>query len=100
MWQGALSDLALPPPPRPATGRAIRLTTGAPVLFRQSRSGRGGRPFVLAKFRTMSGEGETNGEHASDETRMTSLGALLRRSSLDELPELWSVLKGDMSLVG
>jgi lipopolysaccharide/colanic/teichoic acid biosynthesis glycosyltransferase len=97
---GASMGLCLVAIPMAAIGAAIRATMGKPVLFPQERPGRGGRPFVLAKFRTMSAAQPKNGELSTDEARMTSLGRFLRRSSLDELPELWSVLKGDMSLVG
>jgi sugar transferase EpsL len=77
---------------------AIRLTMGRPVLFRQTRPGLGGRPFTLVKFRTMSEP--QDGKDATDGARLTRLGAFLRRTSLDEIPELWNVLRGDMSLVG
>jgi lipopolysaccharide/colanic/teichoic acid biosynthesis glycosyltransferase len=78
----------------------VRLDVGAPVLFRQERPGLKGRPFTLYKFRTMRGahSGEFSG--GTDEQRLTSFGRWLRASSLDELPELWNVLRGDMSLVG
>lgn len=75
-------------------GVLVRATIGSPVLFRQTRPGLRGRPFTLVKFRTMRlGPG-------SDAERLTGLGRFLRRCSIDELPELWNVLKGDMSLVG
>jgi len=73
---------------------------GSPVLFRQVRPGLGGKPFELVKFRTMLDARDANGELLSDGERMTAFGRFLRASSLDELPELWNVLKGDMSLVG
>lgn len=78
----------------------VRLSIGTPVLFRQPRPGRGGRPFVLVKFRTMVETRNANGELLPDGERLGRLGRFLRRTSLDELPELWHVIKGDMSLVG
>jgi len=78
----------------------IRVNLGSPVLFRQQRPGLHGRPFVMVKFRTMRDACGSDGQLLPDEKRMTKLGLLLRNLSLDELPELWNVLKGDMSLVG
>ncbi len=78
----------------------IRVRLGSPVLFRQERAGLGGRPFVLAKFRTMTDERDANGELLPDEVRLTRFGSFLRSTSLDELPELVHVLRGEMSLVG
>lgn len=76
----------------------VKFRLGGPVLFRQNRPGLGGREFTLAKFRTMTSA--SDGQGPSDEERMTDFGRTLRSTSLDELPELWNVLKGEMSIVG
>lgn len=78
----------------------VRLRMGAPVLFCQHRPGLHGRPFILYKFRTMTEDRDASGSLLSDAERLTPLGRFLRSTSLDELPELLNVLKGDMSLVG
>ncbi|MCG9690011.1 sugar transferase, partial [Vibrio tubiashii] len=78
----------------------IRNNLGSPVLFRQTRPGLNGKPFEMVKFRTMKDAVDASGSPLPDSERMTSFGVKLRNTSLDELPELWNVLKGDMSLVG
>lgn len=78
----------------------IRWKLGSPVFFTQQRPGLKGNPFRLYKFRTMTNARDNQGNFLSDEVRLTRFGRFLRSTSLDELPELWNVLKGDMSLVG
>lgn len=79
---------------------AIRLAQGKEVLFRQLRPGLHGKPFKILKFRTMNHHRDSSGELLEDHKRLTRIGKLLRSTSLDELPELFNVLKGEMSLVG
>ena len=78
----------------------VRLSLGRPVFFRQQRPGLHGKPFTLYKFRTMTDARDDQGNPLPDAARLTSLGRFLRATSLDELPELFNVLKGEMSLVG
>lgn len=82
------------------TGIAVRLKLGSPVIFSQDRPGKNGKIFKLFKFRTMTDEMDENGELKSDEERLTPFGKKLRSTSLDELPELINILKGDMAVVG
>lgn len=78
----------------------VRKNLGSPVFFRQERAGLKGKSFYLYKFRTMSEEKDSSGQLLPDEVRLGSFGQRLRASSLDELPSLWNVMKGDLSLVG
>lgn len=78
----------------------VKRKLGSPVFFRQIRPGMHGKPFQMVKFRTMTDERDAQGQLLSDAVRLTPFGQFLRATSLDELPELWNVLKGDMSLVG
>ena len=97
---GALVALVLLAPVLLLIALLIRLRMGAPVLFVQVRPGLHGRPFRMVKFRTMRQAIDADGKPLPDSERLTPLGQFLRSYSLDELPELWNVLKGDMSLVG
>ena len=78
----------------------VRLQLGSPVIFTQERPGKGGRIFKLCKFRSMSNKRDENGELLPDHLRLNRFGRILRSTSLDELPELFNILKGDMSIVG
>ena len=83
-----------------AVALLVRTKLGSPVLFRQQRPGLRGHPFTVFKFRTMTDAMDAFGRRQPDEARLTPFGRALRSASLDELPELWNVLRGDMSLVG
>ena len=82
------------------TALLVRTKLGSPVLFHQDRPGRDGKIFRLYKFRSMTDERNAQGELLPDEIRLTKFGKLLRSTSLDELPELWNIFRGDMSIVG
>ena len=106
MWKrtvdvvGAIIGLLVFSPVLLITALLVRRQLGAPIFFRQVRPGLDGAPFKLVKFRTMRDASDATGEPLPDVERVTNLGRFLRSSSLDELPELWNVLRGDMSLVG
>jgi sugar transferase EpsL len=78
----------------------VRMRIGSPVFFRQERPGLHGKPFTIYKFRTMTDEGDEEGNLLPDRVRLTRLGQFLRKTSMDELPELFNVIKGDMSIIG
>jgi lipopolysaccharide/colanic/teichoic acid biosynthesis glycosyltransferase len=96
----ALAGLVVLSPLLLAIAVLVRIRLGSPVLFHQPRPGRGGKVFTLWKFRTMTEARNAAGRPAPDAVRLTAFGRWLRATSLDELPELWNVLRGDMSLVG
>lgn len=83
-----------------AVSLAVWRKHGSPILFRQTRTGQHGTAFEIFKFRTMTDERDANGQLLPDKQRLTALGKWLRETSIDELPELWNVLRGEMSLVG
>lgn len=97
---GSTAALCVAAPAMAVVAGLVRAQMGAPVLFRQQRPGLGGRAFTLLKFRTMRDAVDATGEPRPDAERLTKLGAFLRSSSLDELPELFNVVRGHMSLVG
>ena len=96
----SLLGLAVSAPILALSSAAVALTSAGPVIFRQKRVGRGGQIFTLYKLRTMLPAREGPQVTAGGDARVTPVGKLLRKTKLDELPELWNVLKGDMSLVG
>ncbi len=99
-WIAALIALILFSPIILFVAIQIRCKLGSPILFSQVRPGLGGQPFKMLKFRTMLDANDAEGNPLPDDQRLTSFGKFLRSTSLDELPGLWNVLKGDMSLVG
>jgi lipopolysaccharide/colanic/teichoic acid biosynthesis glycosyltransferase len=96
----ALVGLVVLAPVALAVWILVRWRLGSPAIFRQCRTGMGGRPFMVLKFRTMTNRCDANGQLLPDHRRLTRLGRLLRKLSLDEIPQLINVLRGDMSIVG
>jgi len=97
---GALAGLLFLSPLFLFVALGVRRTMGRPVFFSQERAGKGGTLFRLFKFRTMRNSRDASGNFLEDEERLTSFGSFLRRASLDEIPQLYNVLRGEMSLVG
>jgi lipopolysaccharide/colanic/teichoic acid biosynthesis glycosyltransferase len=97
---GATLGLTITGPILMAGAAIIKFTMGSPVFFRQSRPGRHAKPFTVLKFRTMNVARDSNGALLPDADRLTSVGRFLRATSIDELPQLFNVIKGDLSLVG
>jgi lipopolysaccharide/colanic/teichoic acid biosynthesis glycosyltransferase len=97
---GSLAFIILASPLLAATGVSVWLSSGSPILFRQPRNGLNNKTFMIYKFRTMRNEPEVERQAEREDARVTALGRFLRRSSLDELPQFFNVLRGDMSLVG
>lgn len=102
LFDAALSagSLILLSPVLLTTSYLVKKKLGSPVFFTQTRPGKDGKPFNMIKFRTMRDANDAEGNPLPDSERLTPFGQLLRSTSIDELPELWNVLKGDMSLVG
>lgn len=96
----ALALLVILSPVLVITAFVVSLNLGRPILFRQTRPGLHGKPFEMIKFRSMRDAADADGKALPDAERLTGFGRFLRSTSLDELPELWNVLKGEMSLVG
>lgn len=96
----ALAAVVVLSPVMAVTALLVRLKLGSPVIFKQERPGLNGKVFTLYKFRTMTDEKDTEGNLLPDKVRLTKFGKMLRSTSLDELPELFNILKGDMSVVG
>lgn len=96
----ASSALVLLSPVYAFVAYKVRKNLGSPVLFRQVRPGLNGKPFEMIKFRSMKDAVDAQGNPLPDRERLTPFGQMLRSSSLDEMPELWNVLKGEMSIVG
>src|SRR5690606_991150 len=97
---GALLGLVLLAPLLALVAVLVALDIGLPVVFAQQRPGLGGQPFRLNKFRTMGPSHDADGHRIPDDERLSAIGRFLRRTRLDELPQLWHVLKGDMSFIG
>lgn len=96
----ASAALALLSPVYFIVARKVKKNLGSPVLFRQVRPGLNGKPFEMIKFRSMKDAADAQGHALPDSERLTPFGKMLRATSLDEMPELWNVIKGDMSIVG